>query len=122
MRGVTFASCGLAAENNFLQAPVCRCGCGEYASLVFDTTDELYDFIGAMLSEYECNYCAIFVIHKDNSVVMAIKLENGTKIYGAQEDNGDVYGLIAGMQKEFQFHCYGLLEQVDTNLYRIVMD
>ena len=122
MRETTFAACGLSTEGNFLQAPICTCGCGKYAGLVFDNADELHDFMGVMLSEYECNHCAIFAINVDGSATMAIKLEDGIKIYGATAADGDIHSLIADVQEEFQFHCCGLLEQVDSNLYRIVMD
>lgn len=115
----TFASCGLDKENNILQAPICQCGCGHYANLVLKTKQDLYDFMGSMLADYDCHHCAIFTLYKDGSLSMAIKLEDGISIYGAKENAKRV---IADLQKDFEFHCYGLMEQVDAELYRIVMD
>ena len=117
-KAVTFASCGLNAKNNFLQAPKCYCGCGGYMNLVLKTKQEVYDFVGAMLSEQDCNHCAIFVLYKGGSATIGVKGEDGITLYGTDEKAKKT---IADMQKKFQFHCYGLLEQVDADSYRIVM-
>lgn len=115
----TFRSCGLEKQKNFLEAPMCPCGCGNYVNLVAKTKRELYDFIGATLHEYDCHYCAIFVLCKDGSAVMGVKQEDGITIYGIKEN---ARREIADIEREFNFHCYGLLEQVDADSYKIIMD
>lgn len=116
----TFASCGLDLEKNFLQAPICPCGCGEYAYPVLQTKEDLYGFMYLMLDEHDCSHCAIFAICMDGNVYMSIKAEDGIKIYISNGD--DLKKLIADVQEEFQFHCYGLLEQINDEQYSIVMD
>lgn len=118
----TFASCGLDKRNNFLQAPICPCGCGHYANLILKTRQDLYNFMGTMLENHECNHCAIFTLCKDGSAVMAVKLEDGIKIYGVNENEKSTKKIIAEINEDIQFHCYGLLEQVDTESYKIIMD
>ena len=117
---VTFASCGIDPAQNFLQAPLCPCGCGGYAYPVLKAKDDLYGFMYAMLEDHDCNHCAIFAICDDNSVAIGIKAEDGIKIYGSNGDN--LQQLIADVQEEFQFHCYGLLEQINAEQYSIIME
>lgn len=119
---MTFASCGLNAENNFLQAPICRCGCGGYGDLVLDTKQDLYDLIYTLLNEYDCEHCAIFAVCLDNTIVMGAKLSDGIKIYTSEfKEKSKCYTMIAWTQEDFEFHCYGLIEQIDVDTYRIVM-
>ena len=118
----TFASCGLDRRNNMLQAPICQCGCGNYMNLVLKTKQDLYDFMGIMLEDYECHHCAIFTLLKDGNAAMAIKLEDGIKIYVAEKNGISAKKVIAEINENFQFHHYGLLEQVDEESYRIVME
>ena len=119
---LTFASCGLDKRNNMLQAPICPCGCGNYMNLVLKTKQDLYDFMGMMLEDHECHHCAIFTLLKDGSAVVAIKIEDGIKIYGIDGKERSARKVIAEIQEDIQFHCYGLLKQVDEESYRIVMD
>lgn len=121
-RRMTFAACGLNAENNFLQAPICTCGCGKYMNIVLKTDQELYDFIGTMLSEYECECCAIFVIGKDGNGIIATKIDGKISIYGVESNGCSMKKAIADIQNDVQFHCYGLLEQIDEKSYKIVME
>ena len=120
---VTFKDCGLDIRQNMLEAPICECGCGEYAALVLNAEQDLYDFIGTMLEEYECNHCAIFTVCLNDNAVVGIKLPDGIKIYkGTAHEDGSILDMIANMQREFDCHCYGLLEQIDVDLYSIVME
>lgn len=116
----TFHSCGLNAKHNQLQAQICPCGCGHYANLVLKNTKEVADFIGAMLFELECEHCAIFAIMQDGNLIFGQKTDEDIVCYHLKTDN--VKKEIADMQKTFKFHCYGLLEQVDDELYAIIMD
>lgn len=122
---MTFASCGLNAENNFLQAPICTCGCEGYGDLVLDTKQDLCDLIYTLLHEYDCDWCAIFALCLDDSVIMGVKRNDDIKIYNSSEIKKGKNGcctLIAWMQEDYKFHCHGLIEQIDVNTYRIVME
>ena len=118
---VTFSSCGLDVENNFLQAPICECGCDGYMDVVLEEKNDLYNFMAAVLSEHECNYCAIFALC-DKTVEAAIKVDDKVKVYGANAIGHKAMKMIADMQDGMMFHHYGLLVQTDTNLYKIVME
>lgn len=118
----TFKTYGLKASNNFLEAPKCECGCGSYANLVLETNEDLYNFIGAMLEENDCDYCGIFARKMDNTIVMGLKLDGEIRLYSAPNENVcKAKEFVAWAQKDLQLHCYGLLEQVDDALYKIVM-
>lgn len=119
---ITFATCGLNAENNFLQAPICPCGCGEYASLILNTKRDLYNFMETLLEEHDCDYCAIFALCNDESHAFVVKADGTIAHCQANSSYDEVMKTIAHLQEEIQFHCYGLLVQVDTDLYKIVMD
>lgn len=117
----TFRSCGLNAKHNFLEAPLCECGCGGRGNLVLKSTTEVFNFIGATLQENDCNHCAIFVLLGDGRMNYGIKFaEDDILLYRCNDTNSKK--VIADMQKAFKFHCYGLLEQVDDELYAIIMD
>ena len=117
---LTFADCGLNKENNFLEAPMCTCGCGQYANLVFEDKGDVANFIHTMLDEHDCGHCAIFAFLKNDEMLIGIKLDYETKVYCAAGEDLEVG--IAEIQKDMEFHCYGLLEQVDDNLYKIIME
>ena len=119
---LTFKLCGLNSGNNFLQAPKCECGCGEYANLVLETDDDVCGFMHTMLEEHDCEHCGIFAF-KQNGVdmLMGLKLDGEIKCYKVQVQGG-VEGSLIDIQNELQLHCYGILEQVGGNLYSIVMD
>lgn len=117
---ITFRSCGLNRANNQLQAQICPCGRGHYANLVLKTDSDVADFIGAMLSEFECEHCAIFAIKQDGNLLFGQKTDEDIMCYLLRTNNAKRE--IADMQKEFRFHCYGLIQQVDEDLYAIIMD
>lgn len=120
---LTFASCGLDKANNFLQAPVCPCGCGHYANPIIKSEEELCDFMGMLLADHDCDYCAIFAVCKDNKGVFATKIDGTITMYRIKDTVAGIKKTIAEMNEVAEgFHCYGLLEQVDFESYRIVMD
>lgn len=119
---MTFKFYGLDAENNFLQAPICECGCGQYANLVLETDDDVFGFMYAMLEEHECLHCGIFAFKQNGEhVLIGLKLDGEIQCYIAKI-NGDIKDSLIDIQDDLQLHCYGLLEQVDDNLWSIVMD
>ena len=52
---------------------------------------------------------------------MGLKLDGEIQCYNIRVNGGAKNSLVE-IQDELQLHCYGLLEQVEDNLYRIVMD
>ena len=118
----TFASCGLDKSKNFLQAPICECGCGGYMNIILKTEQDLYDFINILLDDHECNHCAIFALQNGGTAVFGAKLEDGIQFYRLNNNGCNVKKIIAEMEIDFEFHCYGLLEQVEETIYKIVMD
>lgn len=116
----TFAYYGLDKDKNFLQAPLCECGCGHYANLVLEDDDDICGFMHAMLEEHECNHCAIFTVKGGDEVLMGIKSDDGIKCWKCMAEGRE--NLFKDIQDGYQFHCYGFLEQVGDNLYRILMD
>lgn len=117
----TFAYYGLDKDKNFLQAPICECGCGNYMDIILNDDDDVGEFMHVMLDEYECNYCAIFAVKRDDMALMGVKTDGGICMYKCKID-GQKKNLFSKIQEVGKFHCYGLLEQVDEKSYRIIMD
>ena len=124
VRELSFEDCGLDIDCNFLDAPLCTCGCGNYMNLVLEDKQEVAGFMYSMLEECDCNYCAIFALMRDNSLIFGSKFDDGTKVVHIQDKNkGLNIDLVRELQDEFRFHCYGLLEQMeDETSFRIVME
>lgn len=119
---ISFKLCGLSKENNFLQAPICECGCGEYANLVLESDDDVCGFMHTMLEEHDCEHCGIFAFKKNGKdMLMGLKLSGEIKCYHVKVSGG-VNGSLMDIQNDLQLHYYGLLEQVHDDLYRIVME
>ena len=116
----TFAYYGLDKSKNFLEAPICPCGCGQYANVILESYDDICGFMHTMLDEWDCNHCAIFTVKNGDEVLMGVKLSDGIKCYKCKADGHR--DLFKDIQGDFQFHCYGILEQVDDTSYKIIMD
>lgn len=71
-----FAAYGLDKEKNFMQSPVCECGCGEKPLLLLKENKELFGFMYNMLMENECEHCGLFAYGFDGTMYAAIKIEN----------------------------------------------
>ena len=123
-RKVNFADCGLDIDCNILQAPLCDCGCGNYMDICINNYQELADFMYTMLEEQECNYCAIFALLKDNALMFGSKIYDDMYVIRLQhKNNGLNIDMVKELQDEFEFHCYGLLEEnKDGKSYMIVME
>lgn len=124
MNKVTFECCGLDKENNFLQAPICPCGCGEYMNLILESENDVYDFMCNMIEDNECEHCAIFTVKNNGNVLICEKINGKIQLLKSignpREENWK--DVISDYQDWLEFHCYGLLEQVDEESYRIVME
>ena len=116
---ITFEKCGLNIEKNFLQAPICECGCGGKASIVLNSQSDVSQFCGQMCAENDCNQCAVFAINKDNSLIGAIKLGDDIRIIGSTGSLDD-YGTLGEIADEFELHCYGLICWYEDNFYNVI--
>lgn len=116
----TFAYYGLDKHLNFLQAPICECGCGQYMNVILKDGD-VYGIMHELLEEHDCDYCAIFTVKRDDTAITGVKIDGNIIVYDCKID-GQKKELFKAFQEDMEFHCYGLLEQVDEELYRIIME
>ena len=118
-----FGAYGLDKNKNFLQAPLCECGCGEKMSLVLETTKDLFQFMYAMLMENDCNHCSIFAYAFDGSMYTALKIENETDdpVLFFQIKESDL-GFFREWDDELELHCYGLIIETRKGLWKIIED
>lgn len=116
-----FGAYGLDKNKNFLQAPLCECGCGEKASLVLEDIKELFQFMNAMLMENDCNHCAIFAYAFDGCMYAALKVENETDdpVLFFQIQESDL-GFFREWDDELDLHCYGLIIETRNGLWKII--
>ena len=118
-----FSAYGLDKNKNFLQSPLCECGCGEKMSLVLETNKDLFQFMYAMLMENDCNHCGIFAHAFDGSMYAALKVENETDdpVLFFQIKESDL-GFFREWDDELELHCYGLIIETRKGLWKIIED
>ena len=118
-----FGAYGLDKDKNFLQAPLCECGCGEKANLVLEDIKDLFQFMYAMLMENDCNHCGIFAYAFDGSMYAALKVENETDdpVLFFQIKESDL-GFFREWDDELELHCYGLIIETQRGLWKIIED
>ena len=115
----TFQSCGLDIKYNIFNAP---------KGFIFETDQDVVDFMYTILEAIKYNYVGIFAITQDNRIIVGHKSEDEIQCGVAEAEEGietskdKVENIIARCQEEMGYSCYGLLEQVDDNIYAIVMD
>lgn len=118
-----FSAYGLDKNKNFLQSPLCECGCGEKMSLVLEDIKDLFQFMYAMLMENDCNHCGIFAYAFDGSMYAALKVENETDdpVLFFQIQESDL-GFFREWDDELELHCYGLIIETRKGLWKIIED
>ena len=117
-----FEAYKLDVEKNFLQSPVCECGCGGKTTLLLKDNKELFQFMFAVLMENECNHCAIFAHAYDNTMYAALKVENGTDdpvLFFEQKGN---INFFKEWDNELDLHCYGLIVENKRGEWKIIED
>lgn len=122
---ITFDMCELDKEKNFLQAPICECGCGGYMDIcAYD--DEIADICEQLVEVNDCNHCGVFAITSRNNCVFVLKMyddETDEVVINAfQKYAISDYGDIGKIANELELHCYGLLVCKKPGLYRIVVE
>ena len=118
-----FGAYGLDKNKNFLQAPLCECGCGEKMSLVLEDIKDLFQFMSMMLMENDCNHCGIFAYAFDGSMYTALKIENETDdpVLFFQIKESDL-GFFREWDDELELYCYGLIIETRKGLWKIIED
>lgn len=116
-----FGAYGLDIEKNFLSVPICECGCGEKPSLLLNNTEDLFEFMFGMLMEYECNHCAIFAHTYDNSMYVALKVENkdNEPVLFFRTEGTDME-FFKKWDEELDLHCYGLMIEFQKGKWKII--
>lgn len=126
-RNEYFAAYGLNKFRNFLSAPECECGCGEKASVILKTKENLFGFLGGMLSENDCDQCAIFAYGFNGQLYAGLKYvtwdeENDTEkvemtVLSTDEENLEFFQEV---DAEFGLHCYGLIIETKSGQWKII--
>ena len=118
-----FGAYGLDKNKNFLQAPLCECGCGEKMSLVLEDIKDLFQFMNVMLIANDCNHCGIFAYAFDGSMYTALKVDNETddSVLFFQIKESDL-GFFREWDDELELHCYGLIIETQRGLWKIIED
>ena len=94
-----FGAYGLDKNKNFLQAPLCECGCGEKMSLVLEDIKDLFQFMNVMLIENETDDPVLFFQIKESDL-----------------------GFFREWDDELELHCYGLIIETRKGLWKIIED
>lgn len=115
---ITLKECRLNSNNNFMQAPVCECGCGGKANIVLHNEDEVLDFCEMMCWENDCEFCGVFAITGNNKILFAIKCDGEVNLFIKKYDNNPE--AIGKVFDEIDLHCYGLIVYNGNDSYRIV--
>ena len=55
-RNEYFAAYGLNKFKNFLNAPICECGCGNKTHILLKDDEALLNLTGQLLSEHDCEH------------------------------------------------------------------
>ena len=124
-----FAMRSLNKYKNFLTAPECECGCGGKSMPILED-DEVYDFCGCVLSDMECDNCAIFLVHKDGKQEIVHKHiiwdedtddeEVSIDVLSTKNKKDDLeIDFFAKVDAMLQFHHYALLLERDNNVWDI---
>ena len=64
-----------------------------------------------------CEYCGVFAITEDKSILMAIKTENGIDCFEGTYNNPKYIGKLI---KDIELHYFGLIVFDGNDSYRIV--
>ena len=114
---ITFTELGLDEDFNFLEAPCCECG-----NKMTLETDDIQKFCGDMLYEDDCDWCGLFVIRLNGTVLVTLKTgctEEDINYMKMKVPHGN-YKNIGDIFDEMELHKYGLLVEVRKGEYKII--
>lgn len=112
-----YAMYGLNHNRAFMTAPLCECGCGEPALLMLKTKEDVFNFCGSVLSEYDCEMPAIFMVFNDGTYAAAIlDDENEEQLYIVTSPDMHLFSELDG---ELRFCCYNLITEREPGMWMI---
>lgn len=91
LENLTLDDFGLDPELNMLFTPTCNCGCGEKAKVCLENREDILGFCCGILSEMDCEWCAIFAIDEENKMIGVIKDDEEFEYIGTKEPIDDDY-------------------------------
>ena len=100
-----------------LKPQFCNCGCGGQMCACLDTEDDVYDFLGHVLYDTECDRVMGLAIKRNENVQIMVKWNeeivvlNTMKFKKFKEELND---LIKEM------HCLAIIQETEQGTYRIV--
>ena len=118
LENITFSMCGLDVERNMLCAPVCDCGCGGKLRLVLNSKEEVMDLCGQLVYEDECDYCGVFALFRNGTVVGAVC--SGDDVNTLEFTNKADYKEIGELADNLELHCYGLIVETMDGSWKII--
>lgn len=116
---ITFNTCGLDIGRNFMQAPICDCGCNGKLNVILEDDEDVVSFCGEMCYENDCDQCAVFAITDRNVLIAAIKYGDEIRIVRSDGVLNN-YKVIGELADELELHCYGLIKWKHGYSYEIV--
>ena len=110
------ADFGLDVEHNFLVAPRCECGCDGVGYLILKEDVDILSLCNELVSEYECEYCGVFVLKSDMYLLGAIKDEDEISLFCSKTpiELDYIGGIADGLC------CYGLIVAAGKDQYLIL--
>ena len=114
---ITFTELGLDEDFNFLEAPCCEGG-----NKMILEIDDIQQFCGNMLYEDECDWCGLFAIRLNGTVLVTLKTgctEEDINFMEMEVPHGN-YKNIGDIFDEMELHKYGLLVEVRKGEYKII--
>ncbi len=107
---------GLNRKRNFLEAPLCECGCGKKMYFVLEDKDEVISLCEDLLLHTNCEEAAVFCVFKDGTHLGAMKIPCEDQII--IEESNDMH-FFSDLDGEYRFCCYGLLCEMRTGEWHI---
>ena len=125
-RNESFAGYGLNKFKNFMQAP--KCDCGGNCKIILKETKDLFGFMNQVLTDNECDCCAIFAHTYDEKMYAAIKCIYEGKEVNEDETIVDFFGVdndlefFQEMDAKIGLHCYGLMIETEKGKWKVIED
>lgn len=134
MENVTFAALGLDINTNFLEAPLCDCGCGQKQGFY---TEDIKQTSGDILMEQDFQVGGILVFRKNGDVLFTLKhgQEDDDILFCSLDMSNDplnkcgqvLQESLQTMEKELGMetgyldlkHC-GILVEIAENTYKVI--
>lgn len=115
-----FGAYQLDVKKNFLEAPVCPCGCKEKPLAMLHTKDELFQFMENVLVEETCEQCGIFAYGLNGKMCAAIKLANTDSIHFIESETENEIKFFKDLDEALQLHQYALMIETQIGNWKVI--